>query len=73
MTVKRLKSAAGITLIEVMVTIVVISIAVVGAAGYRYHSALNARRANVQITAARIALLMLESWKGQGGYSGYSQ
>ena len=69
----KISNGAGITLIEVMVTIVIISIAVIGAAGYRYHSALNARKANVQITAARIALLMLESWKGQGGYSGYSK
>jgi len=69
----KISNGAGATLIEIMVTIVVISVAVIGTAGYRYHSSFNARKANVQITAARIALLMLDSWKGQGGYSGYSK
>lgn len=69
----KISNGAGITLVEIMVTTVIIAVAVIGAAGYRYHSTLNARKADVQITAARLALLMLDSWKGQGGYSGYSK
>ena len=81
MTVKRVKSAAavrshrdscrrtpcGVTLVEVMVAIVVIAVAVIGAMGYRYYCALDARKADVQITAARVALLLLEGWNGAGG------
>jgi len=43
-----------------------------GTSGYRYQAASNARKADVQITAARLASLLLNSWKGLGGYSGYS-
>jgi prepilin-type N-terminal cleavage/methylation domain-containing protein len=66
MAFRRPKSQAGITLVEVMAAIVIISIAVLGASGYRYYSALDARRAAVQSTAARIALLLSENWRGLG-------
>ena len=66
MTFRQPKSRAGITLIEVMAAIVIISIAVLGASGYRYYSALDAKRASVQSTAARIALLLSENWRGRG-------
>lgn len=62
----------GITLTEVVVTIVIITVVATGGMSYRYHSAANARKADVQITAARLGWLMLDSWKGQGGYSGFS-
>jgi type II secretory pathway pseudopilin PulG len=54
------------TLVEVMLAIVIIAIAVIGASGYRYYSALDARKASVQSTAARIALLFNENWRGLG-------
>jgi prepilin-type N-terminal cleavage/methylation domain-containing protein len=72
MTVNRHKSVKAFTLIELMVAMVILIIGVTGAMGYRYHSALNARKADVQITAARIGLSLLQNWKGYGGYSGYS-
>jgi len=64
MAVKRPKFAAALTLIEVMAAIVVLAVAVLGASGYRYFAVLDARKADVQITAARIALLLCESWRG---------
>lgn len=66
MGAKRPKSRTGITLIEVMGAIVIITIAVLGASGYRYYSALDARKAAVQSTAARVALLLSENWRGRG-------
>lgn len=66
MGAKRPKSRTGITLIEVMAAMVIITIAVLGASGYRYYSALDARKAAVQSTAARIALLLSENWRGLG-------
>jgi hypothetical protein len=59
---------SGLTLIEIMVSIIVIVIGVIGAMGYRYYCALDARRADVQITAARLGSMFLESWKAAGGY-----
>lgn len=66
MTAKQPKSRAGVTLIEVMAAIVIVAIAVLGASGYRYYSSLDARAAAVQSTAARIALLLNENWRGRG-------
>ncbi len=66
MGAKRPKSRTGITLIEVMAAIVIITIAVLGASGYRYYSTLDARKAAVQSTAARVALLLSENWRGLG-------
>lgn len=61
------KSRSGLTLIEIMVAITVIIVGVLGAMMYRYHSALDARKADVKIGAARVGLLLLEDWKGTHG------
>ena len=53
-------------MIEVLLAIVIIAIAVIGASGYRYYSALDARKASTRSTAARIALLLSENWRGLG-------
>jgi len=60
----------AISIIEIMMFIAVMSIAVIGASGYRYFSALQIRWSDSQITAGRIASQLCESWKGQGGGSG---
>jgi hypothetical protein len=73
MTIKRTKFAPAATLIEIIIAILILSIAALSTSGFRYHSALNARKADVQLTAARLASLILSSWKGCGGYSGYSK
>jgi len=57
----------GLTLIEAMVTILVLGVIVIGAAGFRYYSALDARKAVKEADAARIALMFLESWRGRQG------
>ena len=66
---KRLwtNNKTGFSLIEVMVAMVVIIIGVMGAMGFRYYCVLDAKKADVQVTAARIATLLLEDWKGMGG------
>jgi hypothetical protein len=63
----RGRRASGTTLVEVIYAAVVISISVLGASGYRYHSALNARWANQRITASRVGQLFCGSWAGAGG------
>jgi len=71
MTVRHCRNTRGVTLVEVMAAVVFMSIAVLGAMGFRYYSASNARRADVKITASRLSLLLLESWKGAGAASSY--
>ena len=66
MPYRRCKLLAAVTLIEVMAAIVIVVVAVLGASGYRYYSTLDARRADFQNAAARIALLLCENWRGLG-------
>ncbi len=63
----RKKRIAGMTLVEIMVAAVVIVVGVLGAAGHRYYSALDARKGDTHITAARIGATLLETWKATGG------
>ncbi len=72
MTGRTNRRALGLSLIEVMVATLVLGLAVVGTGAFRYHSSLEARRARVRLTGGRLGMLLLEGWKGVGGYSGYS-
>jgi hypothetical protein len=65
------KRYKGISLIEVIIASAVISIAVIGGISYRYTCALDGRRAALQADAARAALLLCESWRGDGGLETY--
>ena len=49
-----------------MLATVILIIAILGASSFRYHAALGARKADLQATAARTALLLCESWRGVG-------
>lgn len=55
------------TLVEVMGAILILAVAVIGASAYRYHAALDARKADERATATRIALLLCENWRGVSG------
>lgn len=63
-TTKRHKSSGGFTFTEVMGAILVLTIAVLGASAYRYHATLDTRKADLQTTAARMASLLCETWRG---------
>lgn len=71
MTVKRLKSKGGFTIVEVMITAVILLVAVLGSSGYRYYAALDARKAAMQAAASRVGLILCESWHGVGGIGTY--
>ena len=64
MTTKRRKSSGGFTFTEIMGTILVLTVAVLGASAYRYHATLDTRRADLQTTTARVGSLLLETWRG---------
>lgn len=64
----RKNRKSGFTLIEVMVSMVVIMIIVIGAASYMYACMWNAKRADIRITATRVVQLLMETWKLTGHY-----
>lgn len=68
--VQRKKKA--LTLIEIMLTVLIIAIGVIGAMSFRFYSTADAKKADVQVNAARIGSMLLENWKGLGGLSSYN-
>lgn len=55
------------TIIEVVVALSTILVVVIGALSFQYYCAVDAREADVRAGANRLALLMLEGWRGTGG------
>ena len=65
------KHKSGFTLIEIAISVLIIMVLATGAMGYQYYSARDVRFSEVQTTAARIAMLLLEGWKGDEGASDF--
>jgi prepilin-type N-terminal cleavage/methylation domain-containing protein len=57
----------GFTLTEVMISILIVMVLATGAMGYQYNSTRDVKISEVQAAASRIAMLLLEGWKGQQG------
>ena len=64
---RKTRVRRGVTLVGALVAVVVLLIALIGTSTFRYAAALDGRRADAQITAARAALLLCESWRGLKG------
>ncbi len=62
----------GLTLIEVLVSLLIVVIAVIGAMMYRYYATSSARLADVHAGAGRVSLLILQGWKGAAGRTDYN-
>lgn len=62
----------GMTLVGTLVAVVILLIALIGTSSFRYYAALDGRRADAQTTAARIALMLCESWGGLNGDETYN-
>ncbi len=71
MIVKRRKSESAFTLIEIMIATVIVIIAIMGTSAFRYNTILFAKQTDVEMTAARIALLLCEGWRGDEGSQTY--
>lgn len=67
----QLRYYKGLSLIEVMFAAAVIAVAVIGGVSYRTHTALDGRKAQIQATASRAALLLCEGWRGTNGSETY--
>jgi len=65
---RRARGGLGaFTLVEVVLSIVILMVLVNGVLGYQYLSARDAKLAEVHAAGGRLATLMLQSWKGCGG------
>ena len=64
---RKTSSRRGVTLVGTLVAVVILMIALIGTSTFRYTAALDGRRADAQTTAARVALLLCESWRGLNG------
>ncbi len=67
----RRRNSHGFTLVEVMVSILLIATIVVAAMGARYLAVRQARRGDAHNTAGKIALLLLEGWRSTAAPSAY--
>ena len=65
------KHKSGFTLIEIAISVLIIMVLATGAMGYQYYSVRDVRLSEIQTTAARISMLLLEGWKGDGGVSDF--
>lgn len=68
---QRGRSLRAFTVLEVVISILIIMVLVNGVLGYQYFSTRDVRLSEVQASAARLGLLLLESWKGSGGDGGF--
>ncbi|MBN2180602.1 MAG: hypothetical protein JW715_01715 [Sedimentisphaerales bacterium] len=67
----KIRKCAGATLVSILITTALILIALIGTSNFRYYAGLDARKAAAQTSAARIALMLCENWRGIKGDTGY--
>ncbi len=68
----RIRRHRGVSLVSTLVAVVILLIALIGTSSFRYCAAMDARRADAQTSAARIALMLCESWSGLDGAITYN-
>jgi hypothetical protein len=68
----KIRTNTGSTLLNTLIAVAIILIALIGTSNFRYYSTLDARKASAQTTAARIALMLCESWGGIQGSTSYN-
>lgn len=64
---RKIRSCRGVSMVGTLVAVVILLIALIGTSTFRYTAAMDGRRADSNTTAARIALLLCESWRGVNG------
>jgi len=63
----KIRCRRGVSLVGTMVAVTILLIALIGTSSFRYSAALDGRKAKAQTAAARIALMLCESWRGING------
>lgn len=71
MSINQAKRSSGFSMVEVMVCSVILLVALLGASEYRYHATLDGKKAARRAEAARVGLVLCESWRGVDGSETY--
>ena len=58
---------SGVSIVEATIALVILAIAILGAINFKYFSSLDVKRSNLHDSAARVALMLCESWRGLDG------
>ena len=66
-TAHKIRYRCGMSLVGTMVAVVILLIALIGTSTFRYSAAMDGRRATAHTTAARVALVLCEGWRGLNG------
>ncbi len=61
----------GFSLVEVMISVLIITIVALGTLSFQYHGIKHSRSSEAQIAATRLGQLLLEDWKSTGGETNY--
>lgn len=69
---RNFRSCTGFTLVDSLISVAILLISIIGTSSMRYYSFLDGRKAQAQISAARIALTLCESWQGLKGDTNYN-
>ena len=69
--IHKIHTRKGTTLASTLTAVTIILIALIGTSNFRYYAALDARKATAQTTAARVALILCENWRGIQGSLSY--
>ncbi len=67
----KIRRRRGFSLVSVMIAMAILFAALIGTSNFRYYSTLDAQKAAAKITAARIGLMLCESWRGLEGAETY--
>ena len=68
---QKMNKIAAFTLVEVLMTTVILSILAIGSLNFQYFAARDTKLAKAQMTATRTAQLLLEDWMSTGGSEDY--
>ncbi|MGD0595999.1 MAG: prepilin-type N-terminal cleavage/methylation domain-containing protein [Sedimentisphaerales bacterium] len=66
-TSRKKSQRDGLTIVEVMASVAIITIVALGTLSFQYYSVKNSRTSEAQVTATRLGQLLLEDWKSTGG------
>jgi hypothetical protein len=70
-TTHKFRSRRGASLVDTLVAVIILLIALIGTTTFRYGAALGGRQACARTAAARVALVICESWRGLDGDETY--
>lgn len=68
---RKPQAHSAFTLVEVLLTILILGIVSAGVIHFQYYSMRCAKLAQTKIAATRLSALILENWKAQGGSNQY--